>query len=304
MKNIPITQRVSSGLFGSKKQNPTAVAKQVGDKDKVKVGNTSTTTTVSAGDMILNPGTKGKAGNLTSQRKGEKMSNAAWKKYLANESSERKAKRHAKDVELGIRQKATKGTPDTYTQGPDKVTETKEFVPTQERDKNRALNPWEVRMQSRAIKKSGRDMRKSQNRLDKTNRSIQKLEEKGITSGRKYDRLMSKQQENQSELAAFKGNMKARQRQAEMSASGLMQDTFDSAQRDSELGDFSYSKQKDIISAGDYKSNAPKEEPKKDPNDDPYGFKSMLTDVDAVGSMKKSNFFKGKAPLKKGYFNK
>ena len=284
MKNTPITQRVSSGLFGSKKQNPTAVAKQK------KIGVTKTTKTVSAGDLITTKGkekTK-KVNTDTYDGSGGYASNEEWAKFLKTPQGKAYTAKYTKEVGTGEYE------PDVVVQEPDKVTETKEFVPTQKRDTNRALAPWEVRMQSRAIKKSGRDMRKSQNRLDATNRKLQKLKDGGISSGRKYDRLMAKQAENTSELDAFKGNMSARQRQAKMSASALMGDTYKSEQRDSEFGDFTQSKQEEIINSGNYKSNTTK----KDPNDDPYGFKAM----GSAFAMKSDGFFKGKTALKKGYF--
>lgn len=62
------------------------------DGDKVRVTDIRTTTA-------------GKKGKLTGQRKGAKMSNEDWKKYLANESAERKAERHAEDVKQGVRTK-------------------------------------------------------------------------------------------------------------------------------------------------------------------------------------------------------
>lgn len=286
MKNTPITQRVSSGLFGSKKEAPTTVAKQM------QVGKNKKTTTVAAGDMILNRGKEKKRTKLYSDLDPSEV--AAAKAFNLKEHGTHNPTKEGKtNNEIGTGE----FEPDTYTQGPDKVTETKEFVPTQKRDKNRALAPWEVRMQSRAIKKSGRDMRKSQNKLDKTERRLKKLADKGITSGRKFDRLTAKQAENTSELDAFKGNMSARQRQAKMSASALMGDTYKSAQRNSELGDFNQSKQEQIIDSGNYKSNTTK----KDPNDDPYGFKEMLGNVKGP-AMKSDGFFKGKTALKKGYF--
>lgn len=286
MKNIPITQRVNSGLFGSKKQNPTAVAKQK------KIGVTKTTKTTSAGDLITKKG-KEKTKTVNTDKydgSGGYASNDKWSKFLKTPQGKAYTAKTSKQVGTGEYE------PDVVTQEPDKVTETKEFVPTQKRDTNRALAPWEVRMQSRAIKKSGRDMRKSQNRLDKTERRLKKLSDKGVTSGRKFDRLTAKQAENTSELDAFKGNMSARQRQAKMSASALMADTYKSKQRDSEFGDFTQAKQEEIIKSGDYQSQ-PKPT-KKDPNDDPYGFKAMSSGI----AMKSDGFFKGKTALKKGYF--
>lgn len=293
MKNIPITQRVNSGLFGSKKQNPTAVAKQ-------KVGVTKTTTSTTAGDLITKKGKeKTKTKDFNKEWDIKAAGGLTYEEWIKIPGNQAKEDRFVASQQVGTGEYE----PDVVVQGPDKVTETKEFVPTQKRDTNRALAPWEVRMQSRAIKKSGRDMRKSQNRLDTTNRKLLALKEKGITSGRKYDRLVAKRAENTSELDAFKSNMSARQRQARMSASALMADTYKSAQRDSEFGDFTQAKQEQIINSGNYKQNNPST--KRDPNDDPYGFKAMsssVNDVKTANAMKSEGFFKGKTALKKGYF--
>ena len=40
------------------------------------------------------------------------------------------------------------------------------------------MSPWRVRQQSRSIKKSGKDVRQSQNKLDKVKRKQQKMIDK------------------------------------------------------------------------------------------------------------------------------
>ena len=141
------------------------------------------------------------------------------------------------------------------------------------------MSPWRVRQQSRSIKKSGKDVRQSQNKLDATNRKLKKLSDAGITSGRKFDRLTAKQTENTNELDAFNKNMTARTRQVEMSKDPLKTGTFDSASRDMELPDVSktYEGQKTVIKAGGV----------------------AVTPPDKKSS---PNFFKSKSPMKKNYF--
>ena len=46
------------------------------------------------------------------------------------------------------------------------------------------------------VKRAGRNTRISGNRLDRTNRQLKKLSDKGITSGRRFDKLTRKQKEN------------------------------------------------------------------------------------------------------------
>jgi len=169
---------------------------------------------------------------------------------------------------------------DTEQSEPDEVIpgdEKEKFTATQTRDKMDAMSPWRVRQQSRSIKKSGKDVRQSQNKLDATNRKLKKLSDAGITSGRKFDRLTAKQTENTNELDAFNKNMTARTRQVEMSKDPLKTGTFDSASRDMELYDASktYEGQKEIIKAGGVKATGKKSSP---------------------------NFFKSKSPMKKNYF--
>ena len=169
---------------------------------------------------------------------------------------------------------------DTGQSEPDEVIpgdEKEKFTATQTRDKMDAMSPWWVRQQSRSIKKSGKDVRQSQNKLDATNRKLKKLSDAGITSGRKFDRLTAKQTENTNELDAFNKNMTARTRQVEMSKDPLKTGTFDSASRDMELYDASktYEGQKTVIEAGGVKGNGKKSSP---------------------------NFFKSKSPMKKNYF--
>ena len=174
---------------------------------------------------------------------------------------------------------------------PGATTQTNEFTSTQTRDNNDAMSPWRVRQQSRSIKKSGKDVRQSQNKLNKTNRRLAGMDEADkVVGNKKYDRLMSKFNENTSELAAFNKNMTARTRQVEMSSDPLGKSgTFKSASRNMELPDASstYSGQKEIIDGGGVE-------------------KPASIDFGELGNTDNnsdaSNFFKKKTPIKKKYF--
>ena len=58
------------------------------------------------------------------------------------------------------------------------------------------------------VKRAGRNTRIAGNRLDRSNRQLQKLADKGITSGRRFDKLTRKQKENTEELGAFESGQK------------------------------------------------------------------------------------------------
>jgi len=106
------------------------------------------------------------------------------------------------------------------------------------------LRPTTVRRLSRGVKKSGKDVRQSQNKLNATTRKLQKLKDAGITSGKKFDRLTSKFKENTSELESFKG---IRDNVSKGAKSGKgFGGTFVSGQRDRLLGEKGPEQQKVI----------------------------------------------------------
>ena len=106
------------------------------------------------------------------------------------------------------------------------------------------LRPTTGRRLSRGVKKSGKDVRQSQNKLNATTRKLQKLKDAGITSGKKFDRLTSKFEENTSELESFKG---IRDNVSKGAKSGKgFGGTFVSGQRDRLLGEKGPEQQKVI----------------------------------------------------------
>ena len=298
-KNTPITARVNAGLFNqkkgitepllnvgpagvygdnqtkdipspSKKRGYSMAKKKVDSPIKQQVG-VNVLESSSTGEQIV----KGK--KITESvntddydGSGGYASNEDWTKFLATDAGKAYTDKNTKQVETG------ESEPDTVIPGT--TTETEEFTPTQTRDTNDAMSPWRVRQQSRSVKKSGKDVRQSQNKLDATNRKLKKLKDAGITSGRKFDRLKSKFTENTNELDAFNKNMTARTRQVEMSSDPLGKNgTFESSTRNMDLvdADTSYEGQKKIIKDGGVKSTGKKSTP---------------------------SFFKTKSPMKKNYF--
>ena len=317
-KNTPITARINSGLFNQKKGitepllgvGPAGVYGDNQTKDipspskkrgyakrsplKQQVGVLESNST---GDQIVN---------------GKKITrNKSWDDLRAEGMSEEKiteAKAWRKKNPDAARDQVDTGDsePDTVIPG----TDTEKFTPTQTRDKNDAMSPWRVRQQSRSIKKSGKDVRQSQNKLDKVKRKQQKMidkydiadpitgkkdgkisdkERSAMSTGflgfgnkqKKFDKLAASFTENTNELDAFKKNMTARTRQVEMSSDPLGKSgTFNSASRNMELPDASttFDGQKTIIEGGG-------------------------TQVTPDGPEKNvSGAFKGKSPMKKRGF--
>ena len=313
-KNTPITARINSGLFNQKKGitepllgvGPAGVYGDNQTKDipspskkrgyakrsplKQQVG-VNVLKSESTGSQIVKGKKITKAVNTDDyDGSGGYASNEDWTKFLATDAGKEYTKKNTKQVETG------ESEPDTVIPGT--TTETNEFTPTQTRDKNDAMSPWRVRQQSRSIKKSGKDVRQSQNKLDKTNRRLAGMDKADkVVGNRKYDRLMSKFNENTNELDAFKKNMTARTRQVEMSSDPLGKSgTFNSSSRDMELPDASttYDGQKTIINEGGVKvENKPevKKKKKEVKSDNPDGFQKNV-----------SGAFKGKSPMKKRGF--
>tara|TARA_R110002020_G_scaffold62942_2_gene167891 strand:+ start:4404 stop:5285 length:882 start_codon:yes stop_codon:yes gene_type:complete len=287
-KNIPITARVESGLFNQKKgvKEPllnVGPAGVHGDNQTRDIPSPSKLRGYSMKKKTESP-IKQKVGVLESESTGDKI--VKGKKITRNKTfADLEAEGITVTDEMRQWAKDNPNVPrdqvDTGQSEPDEVIpgdKKEKFTATQTRDKMDAMSPWRVRQQSRSIKKSGKDVRQSQNKLDATNRKLKKLSDAGITSGRKFDRLTAKQTENTNELDAFNKNMTARTRQVEMSKDPLKTGTFDSASRDMELYDASttYEGQKEIIKAGGVKGAGKKSSP---------------------------NFFKSKSPMKKNYFN-
>ncbi len=288
-KNIPITARVESGLFNQKKgvKEPllnVGPAGVHGDNQTRDIPSPSKLRGYSMKKKTESP-IKQKVGVLESESTGDKI--VKGKKITRNKTfADLEAEGITVTDEMKQWAKDNPNVPrdqvDTGQSEPDEVIpgdEKEKFTATQTRDKMDAMSPWRVRQQSRSIKKSGKDVRQSQNKLDATNRKLKKLSDAGITSGRKFDRLTAKQTENTNELDAFNKNMTARTRQVEMSKDPLKTGTFDSASRDMELPDVSktYEGQKTVIKAGGV----------------------AVTPPDKKSS---PNFFKSKSPMKKNYF--
>ena len=244
-KNIPITARVESGLFNQKKgvKEPllnVGPAGVHGDNQTRDIPSPSKLRGYSMKKKTESP-IKQKVGVLESESTGDKI--VKGKKITRNKTfADLEAEGITVTDEMKQWAKDNPNVPrdqvDTGQSEPDEVIpgdEKEKFTATQTRDKMDAMSPWRVRQQSRSIKKSGKDVRQSQNKLDATNRKLKKLSDAGITSGRKFDRLTAKQTENTNELDAFNKNMTARTRQVEMSKDPLKTGTFDSASRDMEL---------------------------------------------------------------------
>jgi hypothetical protein len=175
-------------------------------------------------------------------------------------------------------------------------------IPIKTKDDNDAMSPWRVRQQSRSIKKSGKDVRQSQNKLDKINRKLTDMDAKDAVPGnRKFDRLTSKQTENTRELDAFTKNQTARTRQVEMSSDPLGKNrTFKSTERNLDKGDLTTEQQdtrnKEEIKANRIKAAAVKAAADKKAAEDA---KTKAAGNTSVAMKTANNFFKTRSPMKK-----
>jgi hypothetical protein len=298
-KNIPITARVESGLFNQKKGvkepllnvGPAGVHGNNQTRDipspsklrgySMKKKTESPIKQVNTNVITLGEDTPAVAGTPATNKKSLRQAydDALTLNYRkADETFESYSARAMKDPLYGT--SGTNATPGSDAiEGVDEV----DSIPLQTKDNLDAMSPWRVRQQSRAIKKSGKDVRQAQNKLDATNRKLKKLKDAGITSGRKFDRLKSKFTENTNELDAFNKNMAARTRQVEMSSDPLGKNrTFKSTERNLEKGDLTI-EQQDARNKKEIEAN-------------------RIKAAAAVDKKSSPNFFKSKSPMKKNYF--
>ena len=311
-KNTPITARVNAGLFNqkkgitepllnvgpagvygdnqtkdipspSKKRGYSMAKKKVDSPIKQQVG-VNVLESSSTGEQIVKGKKITKPVNTDDyDGSGGYASNEDWTKFLATDAGKAYTDKNTKQVETG------ESEPDTVVPGT--TTETEEFTPTQTRDTNDAMSPWRVRQQSRTIKKSARDIRRSKiksakldasggGKIDKDGnfQKTTKLKGKARREAVRDAKKKAKVEENYMEKGAFDKNMTARTRQVEMSSDPLGKNgTFESSTRDMDLVDANktYEGQKKIIEDGGVKSPSPKNTP---------------------------SFFKTKSPMKKNYF--
>jgi hypothetical protein len=297
-KNIPITARVESGLFNQKKGvkepllnvGPAGVHGNNQTRDipspsklrgySMKKKTESPIKQVNTNVITLGEDTPAVAGTPGTNKKSLRQAydDALTLGYRkADEDFETYSGRAMKDPLYGT--SGTNATPGSDAiEGVDEV----DSIPLQTKDDLDAMSPWRVRQQSRSIKKSGKDVRQAQNKLDATNRKLKKLKDAGITSGRKFDRLKSKFTENTNELDAFNKNMTARTRQVELSKDPLKDGTFKSAERNLEKGDLTKEEQ-DTRNKKEIEAN-------------------RIKAAAAVDKKSSPNFFKSKSPMKKNYF--
>jgi hypothetical protein len=329
-KNTPITARVNAGLFNQKKGitepllnvGPAGVygdnqTKDIPSPSKIKGYSmkASPFKQVNTNVITLGEGTEGTEGTEETVIKGDKVEKIETDndKYLKSFESgfakDNEGFDNITDYRLNREGKyKDKITPGTKGSDPVEGVDEADSIPIKTKDDNDAMSPWRVRQQSRSIKKSGKDVRQSQNKLDSTDRKLKKLKEAGITSGRKFDRLTSKQTENTRELDAFTKNQTARTRQVEMSSDPLGKNrTFKSAERNLEKGDLTTGEQ-DTRNKEELKVTKIKEAAAaKAAEAKAIADAKAITDAKAAGNtspaMKTANnFFKTRSPMKKSYF--
>jgi hypothetical protein len=264
-KNIPITAKVSKGLFGKKVTEPllnvgqagvsgknttknhaspakmmSSPFKQVnnpasgGDKKEKKSSTvvnkdntiTKVNTSTSVGADIVVPGKEITTKKLQDNYDGSGgyASNDDWTKFLNSPKGKEYIIKNTKEVGTG------KFEPNTVVKGETKEERSK-FKPGV-KDTGDSKRPWERRWDSRAVKKTGKDVRQSENKAIRVNDKMAKLEsgfakdesgkavapKAGEKGYKKYAKLQAKSRENASELEGFKGASDMAVMQAQQSA--------------------------------------------------------------------------------------
>ena len=338
-KNTPITARVNAGLFNQKKGitepllnvGPAGVYGDNQTKDipspskkrgysmaKKKVDSPiKQAKQVNTNVITLGEGTEGTEGAEDTVIKGNKVEKIETDndKYLKSFESgfakDNEGFDNITDYRLNREGKyKDKIIPGDKGSDPVEGVDDVKSIPIKTKDDNDAMSPWRVRQQSRSIKKSGKDVRQSQNKLDRINRKLTDMDAKDAVPGnRKFDRLTSKQTENTRELDAFTKNQTARTRQVEMSSDPLGKNgTFKSADRDFTRGemDTSIGGEQDKRNEAQIKADIIKEAAAK-----AAAIAKAAEDAktkaagnsNPSGPMKTANsFFKTKSPMKKNYF--
>jgi len=186
MSQLPITSRV--------KRSP-AKSQESGSIDPDKPAKAYFST---PGEDITTTEEVTTRGELTGKKDAKQMSNEAWKKYLANETPEQKAKRTKREVKEGLRTPDKVETKTTVEEGKP----TTGSVDLKVAQKSDVMQPWEVARMQRTIKKEQRQIRKS------------KLKQRPEGTSRSAWRKQVKAEENAAEQQQFaalsKRNEKAR----------------------------------------------------------------------------------------------
>ena len=308
MNNKPITARVKSGMFKTKepllnvgpagvdgnnktrtmpspskmkgysmKSSPFKQAKttkdvvteaiedQITDKG-ISLGTTTTTVTPST------EGTAGKdavPGKVTGQMPGGKMSDAEWKNYLANEPAEKKAARHEREEDAGVREKGTDavaGTPGTD----DKEVKKKTAIIEKVARKGEASDAYGTRNNLRKAKVAARNAKKYQRKQDKADR-------------RKDPTLDAKEQR------------RARKETASQSIKKVADSEVRNAQIQSKQGKTGFSGDKSTVLDDVNRQQGEKTDTRQ---------RELGTEVKTPAEMKNTGFFKKKSPMKMNYFKK
>lgn len=316
MKNTPITARVKSGMFKTKepllnvgpagvdgnnktrtmpspskmkgysmKSSPFKQTKQENAADKaLKEANLTFDGKGGAGGEIETTTTvKGKegkdavAGKVTGQMSGEKMSDADWKNYLANESAEKKAARQKREVDAGAREKGT----DAVAGTPDKVVKTKVKGDTFRKSEGDAQTPYERRQALRGAKRIARAQKSEQRKTDRLDRKEGKT-----TKTKKQQRIDRKRTQIATNSAVADAEAKNVINQAEQNRSTTSTKSVTGADVKNTAADFD----KDV-----QLKNLDVEAPKKT---------GLFDQFKSPAPMKNTGFFKKKSPMKMNYFKK
>ena len=290
-KNVPITARVSSGLFNQKKGvtepllnvGPAGVhgnnqtrdipspskmkgytmkaspfkqkATEVGVK-VVKQEKAPDTT-----EEVTTAGTETRTEGGLTGKKEKQMSNEAWKAYLAKETPEKKAKRKASEIKRGIRKEdtITKSEPKTETKVVEgKTTEKEEFTPNQTKDKGDAQTALERRNTIRSGKVAARTEKAAQRKIDRLDR-----QDGTATKTKKEQRSARKRTQAESNREVSRNAVEGAKNQSAQNIKGSSDKAVKSKERAMTLSDVGNKSDQDaVIKEGGASSGSKKSEAK------------------------------------------
>jgi hypothetical protein len=222
------------------------------------------------------------AGKVTGQMSGEKMSDAEWKNYLANESAEKKAARQKREEDAGVREKGT----DAVAGTPDKVVKTKVKGDTYRKSEGDAQTPYERRQALRAAKRVARAQKAEQRKTDRLDRK-----EGTATKTKKQQRIDRKRTQIKTNTAVADAEAKNVINQAKQNRSTTSTKSVRGADVKNTAADFDTAQQLKNLDSGTTTGAFDK-------------FKTPNTDLTSTAKMGNKGFFKKKSPMKMNYFKK
>jgi len=257
--------KMKSSPFKQAKTTDDIVTEAINDQITDQGISLGTTTTTVTPDTEGTAGKDAVPGKVTGQMPGGKMSGAEWKNYLANESAEKKAARHKREEDAGVREKGTDAVAGTPGTDGDKDVKKKAIIEKVART-GEASSAYATRNNLRKAKVAARNAKKYQRKQDRADR-------------RKDPTLDAKKQRQ------------ARKEAAAQEIKKVADSELRNSQIQSKQGKYGFGNNKDIVLDDVNVQQGEKTDKRQ---------RELGTPVE----MNKPGFFKKKSPMKMNYFKK